>query len=136
MTPFFFSRNQDDTATLVLSPFSRSAENLPISWSYLQISQMFMMSFMCRNSSAALKIPFVELIMKLLIFKRIYLIASILSVFLMKQKERLIVKPSSSSRSNGLITLNKKQPGNERINYDLNTLLSFLAFRNLGTRFL
>jgi hypothetical protein len=54
----------------------------------------------------------------------------------MKQKEKLEAEPSISSKFNGLIILNKKQLGNERIAFDPGTLPFYLVLRNLGMRFL
>jgi hypothetical protein len=54
----------------------------------------------------------------------------------MKLKEKLEAEPLSSSKFNGLIILNKKQVGNERIAFDPSTLPFSLVLRNLGTRFL
>jgi hypothetical protein len=54
----------------------------------------------------------------------------------MKLKEKLKAEPSSSSKFNGLIILNKKQLGNEMIAFDPSTLPFSLVLRNLGTRFL
>jgi hypothetical protein len=54
----------------------------------------------------------------------------------MKLKEKLEAKPSSSSKFIGLIILDKKQLGNERIAFDPSTLPFSLVHRNLGTRFL
>jgi hypothetical protein len=54
----------------------------------------------------------------------------------MKLKEKLEAEPSSSSKFNGLIILNKKQLGNERIVFDPSTLPFSLVLRNLGMRFL
>jgi hypothetical protein len=91
---------------------------------------------MSLNSSVVSKIQSVELIIPLLIFKKISPTVSILFLSLMKLKEKLEAEPSSSSKFNGLIILNKKQLGNERIAFDPSTLPFSLVLRNLGTRFL
>jgi hypothetical protein len=49
----------------------------------------------------------------------------------MKPSARLVTEPSSFSKFNGLITLNRKRLGNEKIAYDLSTLPFSLASRNL-----
>jgi hypothetical protein len=72
----------------------------------------------------------------LLIFRKISLIVSILFLSLMMLKEKLEVEPSSSSKFNGLIILNKKQLGNKRIAFDPSTLPFSLVLSNLRTRFL
>jgi hypothetical protein len=91
---------------------------------------------MSLNSSVVSKIQSVELIIPLLIFRKISPIGSILFLSLMKQKEKLEAEPSISSKFNGLIILNKKQLGNERIAFDPGTLPFYLVLRNLGMRFL
>jgi hypothetical protein len=58
-------------------------------------------------------------------------------VLILDEAERkLEAEPSSSSKFNGLIILNKKQLGNERIAFDPSTLPFSLVLRNLRTRFL
>jgi hypothetical protein len=60
----------------------------------------------------------------------------ILFLSLIWLKEKLEAEPSSSSKFSGLIILNKKQLGNERIFFDPSTLPFSLVLRNLGMRFL
>ena len=118
-----------------VGPFTSSSEAWRaclISWSYQPTFRMFMMCFMCPNFVVASKIPFVESNMRVLIFSPTCLIASILFVFLMKRKGKLEAKLSSFSKFNGPTIPKMKQPGNEKIVYDLSTLPSSLVFRISG----
>src|SRR3954469_15733008 len=117
------------------SEFLPNVAKLPTNLNYLRTSPEYMMYSMCHNSGVPSRTPSAKSTMKRLISKMTFLIESTQFVFLIQQSVSLVVRRSSSSRCNGLITPRKKQPGKEKTASVPSTPPSSRRLLNLGTRF-
>src|ERR1041385_6619890 len=121
--------------TLDLSAFLLNVEKLPTNLNYPRTFSEYMMYSMCHNSGVASRTPSAKSTMIRLISKMTFLIENTPFVFLIQQSVSLVVKRSSSSKCNGLITPRKNQHGKEKTASVPSTPPSSRRLLNLGTRF-